>query len=58
VADATQAVERGVQDRPRRASAQIGDEADATGVAFFARREQVEPPSEVEMERSRLVRLT
>jgi hypothetical protein len=45
VPDPAQAFERGVQDRARGPAANVGDEADATGVAFFTRREQVEPPS-------------
>jgi len=57
VTDATETLERRVEDRPGRAAADVGDEADATGVAFVERAVQRRPPSErVErLERSRLV---
>jgi hypothetical protein len=56
VTHAPQALERGVQDRARRTAADIGDEADATGVAFVERAVQLTPLSEngEEIERSRL----
>jgi hypothetical protein len=46
VADAAQALERGVEDRAGRATADVGDEADATGVAFVERAVQRRLPSE------------
>jgi len=57
VADAAQTLERRVENRAGRAAADVGDEADATGVAFVERAVQRKFPSErVErFERSRLV---
>jgi hypothetical protein len=43
VTHAAQALECGVEDRPRRAAADVGDEADATGVAFVERAVQPKP---------------
>jgi hypothetical protein len=60
VAHACEALERGVDDRPRGAPANVGDEADAAGVAFVERAVQTRPLSrEVEeLDGSRLLRLT
>jgi hypothetical protein len=57
VADAAQPLERGVEDRPGRSAADVGDEADATGVAFVERAVQRRLPSErvEDLERSRLI---
>jgi hypothetical protein len=46
VTDAAKTLECGVEDRPRRAAADVGDEADAAGVAFVERAVQPELPSE------------
>jgi hypothetical protein len=46
VTHAAQALECGIEDRARRAAAEIGDEADATGVAFAGRAVQPKPLSE------------
>jgi hypothetical protein len=43
VAYPSQPLECGVEDRPRRAASEIGDEADATGVAFVERAVQPKP---------------
>jgi hypothetical protein len=56
VTHAAQALECGIEDRARRAAAEIGDEADATGVAFAGRAVQPKPLSE--KNGSRLLRLT
>jgi hypothetical protein len=45
VTHAPQALERGIEDRPRRTAADVGDEADATGVAFVERAVQLTPLS-------------
>jgi hypothetical protein len=60
VTHAPQALERRVEDRTRRTAADVGDEADATGVAFVERAVQLTPLSGngEEIERSRLLRLT
>jgi hypothetical protein len=58
VADAAKSLERGVEDRARGAAADIGDEADAAGVAFVERAVQPKPLSGKEMDRSRLLRST
>jgi hypothetical protein len=57
VTDAAQALESSVEDRPRRAAADVGNEADAAGVAFVERAVQPKPLSK-EVDRSRLLRLT
>jgi hypothetical protein len=46
VTDATETLERRVEDRAGRAAADVGDETDATGVAFVERSVQRRPPSE------------
>jgi hypothetical protein len=65
VPNASQALERGVQDAPGGPATHVGDKADATGVSFCGevvkRRMQVMPLSwkgRVAMERSRLLRVT
>jgi hypothetical protein len=57
VPDATETLEGRVHDRPGRAAADVGDEADAAGVAFVELAVQPEPLPE-EKCRSRLMRLT
>jgi hypothetical protein len=46
VPHAAEPLECGVEDRPRRAAAEVGDEADATRVAFVERAIQPKPLSE------------
>jgi hypothetical protein len=43
MADTAKALERGVEDRARGTAADVGDEADATRVAFVQRAVQLRP---------------